>query len=154
MATKLELQEKIRRFYSKIDKSGECHIWTGFKDRDGYGKYAGIFETAIAHRVSYILKYGHFDNKLMVCHKCDNPSCVNTDHLFLGTALENNRDKIYKGRSKIKYSDNLIQEIRNDFKSGINVYQLSKKYKISRMYITEIVTYKKRKLPNELVTKT
>lgn len=86
------------------DKSGECWNWIGTKNRNGYGI---IFWGSKKHkprkmatRVAYEIAYGPFDKSLYVCHKCDNPSCVRPDHLFLGTQFDNMRDCAKKKRWK------------------------------------------------------
>lgn len=71
-----------------------CWLWTAGIVGKGYGH----FDSGRAHRFSWERRYGAIPNGLMVCHKCDTPSCVNPEHLFLGTALDNVRDCIQKGR--------------------------------------------------------
>lgn len=56
-------------------------------------------KTLLVHRISFILKNGTIPNNIMVCHSCDNPSCVNPDHLFLGNAKDNWDDSHKKGRT-------------------------------------------------------
>jgi hypothetical protein len=80
---------------NKLDNG--CWIWTGGKHRAGYGAYHGIQ----AHRYSYTIHQGAIPDGLWVLHNCpagDNPSCVNPEHLYLGTVLDNNRDTHRKGR--------------------------------------------------------
>jgi hypothetical protein len=87
------------RFWSKVDTSAECWIWTAAKRRDGYGMFQS--ETArneVAHRVAWRLTHGPIPDGMCICHHCDNPPCVRPDHLFLGTVADNNRDKTEKGR--------------------------------------------------------
>lgn len=87
-------------FHSKynIVENG-CWEWKLSLDKDGYGQYSVKgYKIHRAHRWSYSLFKSEIPNKLMVCHHCDNPTCVNPDHLFLGTALDNTKDSQSKDR--------------------------------------------------------
>ena len=76
-----------------------CWIWIGSLSPKGYGKLQIGNHHYRAHRVSYYVYNGEFDDALLVMHKCDNPSCVNPDHLTLGTNADNMKDKADKKRS-------------------------------------------------------
>lgn len=82
---------------SEMQPSG-CLEWQKSKIKYGYGNFRMGGRAWLAHRFSYELVYGDFPEELFVCHRCDNPSCVNSDHLFLGTVTDNNNDKMSKGR--------------------------------------------------------
>ncbi len=82
------------RFWLKVDKTPTCWLWTAAKDSDGYGK----FDRTRAHRASWTMANGPIPEGLYVCHRCDNPTCVRPDHLFLGTNTDNMRDKAEKQR--------------------------------------------------------
>lgn len=94
------------RFWSYVDKTGDCWLWTGFVMPDGYGiiRVAGC--NWRVHRLSYEWMYGPIPEGLFVCHHCDVPLCVNPLHLFAGTALDNNRDRDRKGRGRWASGDN------------------------------------------------
>lgn len=93
----------IHGFNLKVDKNqpSGCWIWTGSIGQNGYGKFSFLSKTWLPHRVSWLLFKGSIPKKQFLCHKCDNPKCVNPDHLFLGTHKENMYDMIKKGRKHI-----------------------------------------------------
>lgn len=89
----------VDRFWSKVDKSGECWTWRGALSQKGYGRVSTHGRNRVAaHRFSYLVAFGEIPVGMVVCHKCDNPPCVRPDHLFAGTQLDNIRDCIKKGR--------------------------------------------------------
>jgi len=94
-----------QRFWSKVDRSGQCWIWTGgcFAGK-GYGRMhvrLPVRHSVSTHRFSWELHFGPIPPGLFVCHHCDNPPCVRPDHLFLGTSTDNMRDMIVKGRNAV-----------------------------------------------------
>lgn len=108
-AHEINLSESdLHRYWSKIDKNGpspiegsKCWVWLGSKDSDGYG----VLSTRVngrkgirAHRIGFFLAYGEI-SKPCICHKCDNPPCVNPEHLFEGSHKENKKDCLIKGRA-------------------------------------------------------
>ena len=90
------------RFWEKVDRGGDgCWEWQGQRSRWGYGYFVFKGRRRHAHRISWELANGDPPGNLFVCHTCDNPPCVRPDHLFLGTALDNNRDRAAKGRTAL-----------------------------------------------------
>jgi hypothetical protein len=85
-------------FLRRVDKTAGCWLWVGSKDADGYGTLKRQRKSWRAHRLSYELYCGPIPPEIYVLHRCDNPSCVRPDHLFLGTNDDNMRDMVQKGR--------------------------------------------------------
>lgn len=87
-------------FWIRVQKTSSCWIWTGVKDIDGYGLAKFYFSREKrAHRLSYEIHFGTIPRGMHVLHKCDNPSCVSPEHIFLGTNIDNIRDMVKKGRN-------------------------------------------------------
>lgn len=99
-----EIKKKVKsdyvsNFWSKVNKENECWIWNGGLTKKGYGQFhSKKIEESRAHRVAWLIVYGPIPKGLHVCHKCDIRSCVNPDHLFLGTNQDNVNDKVAKNR--------------------------------------------------------
>ena len=87
------------KFWNRINKTKDCWNWTGGCQHNGYGSVYHDGRIKRTHRLSYELHYGNIPRGINVCHKCDNPSCVRPDHLFLGTQKDNVTDMINKGRA-------------------------------------------------------
>jgi hypothetical protein len=91
-------KDPMPRFWAKVQKTDGCWVWTGCKMK-GYGQFGYCRRNVLAHRFSYAQAYGPIEAHMMVCHRCDNPSCVRPDHLFLGTQKDNLDDCAAKGRT-------------------------------------------------------
>src|SRR3990167_9699429 len=108
LRTDLVPRSVIENFYRYVEISlvNGCWNWTGSLNRFGYGLASGHkIGHKSAHRVSWVLYNGEIPVGMQVCHKCDNRKCVNPDHLFLGTATENAKDKYKKGRAKHPFGE-------------------------------------------------
>lgn len=104
----IKLNEKqIQRFWRGVDKRGEdeCWEWSRCKNAGGYGIIEVNKKVLRANRVSWVIENGEIPNGLIVCHKCDNPSCCNPSHLFLGTHFDNAMDRTAKGRGPSNFGN-------------------------------------------------
>lgn len=94
--------DSLDRFWRKVsrtDNDDDCWLWTGSKDGGNYGVFFLQERNQKAHRASWLLHYGAIPDRTFVLHRCDNPSCVNPKHLFLGSHIDNMQDMARKGRS-------------------------------------------------------
>lgn len=143
------LWAKVNKFGTIHPTLGACWEWTGSVDVSGYG-YLSVNAVEIkAHRFSWSLVNGEIPDGLVILHKCDNPPCVNPDHLQLGTLLDNNLDMKNKGRhqhgerhSHAKLTENDVLEILAVYipRHPINgASALGRKYGVSREAIREII---------------
>ena len=139
----------INRFWGKIkvDPKTDCWNWIGTKDPDGYGKMYYLGNHWRSHRVSYSIYKGKINRGLCVLHRCDNPSCINPNHLFVGTPGDNNHDRAMKKRSRnqngilnnrVKLSvDNVIYIKNHREKKQL---ELAKLFNVSQTCISKIQT--------------
>lgn len=97
----------LKRFYSyvKINNNG-CWEWYGNQSKEGYGNISYKAKLRRATRVIWEIKIGPIPEKMIICHKCDNPKCVNIDHLFLGTNAINRMDCLLKKRDNSRIGNN------------------------------------------------
>lgn len=94
------VQLKPELFWLHVNKTATCWLWTGSQFAKGYGRVRRGKIVLQAHRVAWELNNGPVPACQCVCHRCDTPNCVRPDHLFLGTAEENNIDRDTKGRQR------------------------------------------------------
>lgn len=126
------------RFWEKVDDSGDCWLWTGSKIPTGYGHIGYKGKLLKAHRLSYEMHYDVDPGALCVCHTCDNPSCVNPDHLWLGTHQENMADRDSKSRRKVKLTAEDVAGIRLGIGAGFRLSALAYAYGVSTSTISDI----------------
>ena len=137
----------VKRFWSKVDikELDECWEWEAGKSFSGYGVFYFNGKSVRAHRMSMIIKGLDIENWL-VCHTCDNPPCVNPNHLFLGTYLDNVLDMVNKNRhekgtkkSKSKLSEIDVKHIKYMLKNGkVTQKWIADKFNIDRAVIRRI----------------
>lgn len=146
------LRERFLRLVGQPDANG-CHPWAGFVGPSGYGilRLGGGENKAVrAHRAAFLLFVGQIPDGLEICHKCDNPLCVNPDHLFLGTRADNHADMMAKDRGPrgeragaAKLTDAKVLEIRRRYATtDITQRQLADEFGVSRPTIGFLISRK------------
>lgn len=140
-------------FWSRVEKTDTCWLWTGFRNAQGYGKLNVAGRKRGAHQVAYELTYGPIPKGLDICHHCDNPPCVRPDHLFAGTVSDNMNDAVAKGRKGGKpnlliagerhglavLTDETVREIRRLFASGMMKKDIATRLNIGRHLVQSVV---------------
>jgi len=144
----------------QISDSG-CWMWSGARKncRRGTHRYGWVTfngKQMSAHRAVWILFYGEIENGKVICHRCDEPGCVNPDHLFIGTQADNVVDMIVKGRNRVgsavrksdgrpvrsKLSDNDIALVRSLRALGVWQKDIAKNFNVSQSCISNILNGK------------
>lgn len=142
------------RFWSKVNKTKDCWLWTGGKNSGGYGIFHIKSKPFFAHRVvkGILVK----NDPRCVCHTCDVPACVNPEHLWFGTPKTNAQDALKKGRLILDrlgdqkgianqcavLCDEKVLKIRDLYASGYGSYaKISKLYNVQRSCIQKVVEH-------------
>jgi hypothetical protein len=127
------------KLFSRVEvKENGCWEYTRFRNPLGYGmlRYKGL--TTLAHRLSYMLCIDDLPDDMCVLHKCDNPPCVNPEHLRIGTIADNTYDMVAKNRHAKKLTEDNLREIKAMLKDGIYHRIIAAKFGVSREAITKI----------------
>lgn len=138
------IKERFDSFVYPEPNTG-CWLWGGNTVNGGYGQFKVDGHPYLSHRISYKIHIGEIVGNLNVCHKCDIPSCVNPDHLFLGTQLENMIDRSNKLRQArgnsigvSKLTNSMVGEIKQLLAMGLLHKAVAKKFGVTRSVITKI----------------
>ena len=126
------------RFWDNLTEiSSGCIEFVATRNYAGYGVVVVNRKHWLAHRFSYLIHFGK-PGKYHVCHKCDNPACVNPDHLFLGTDKDNHIDKATKGRAGRKLTKEQVLEIRGFCAEGLTSKVIANKYGVHHGTVSKI----------------
>lgn len=136
---------KLKQF-SKPAENG-CVLFTGHLDKDGYGRVRVGRRMYRTHRLAWELANSSIEKGICICHKCDNPSCVNPDHLFAGTPKDNTQDMFRKGRQSrrggvdngnSKLTPDKVLRLREMHAAGASLRELSNTFSIHPAYASQV----------------
>lgn len=128
----------IRRFWSRVEKKeNNCWVWPGCTDKDGYGLKEYCGKRIRCSFFSLVLIKGVKRNGLLVCHKCDNVSCVNPNHLYLGNQKRNILDAVSQGHMNKKLNKEKVLLIRENVEK-LSAKVLAEKYNVAENTIRQI----------------
>lgn len=163
-------RDPVETFWSKVDRSSECWLWTAGVDKDGYGKFAVTLPRGSrpkqrhvrAHHFSYEQAHGVTSKGLVLMHACDTRRCVRPEHLRVGTQTENIADRDAKGRTargkrsgaytkpervrrgashgNAKLSEADVRDIRALRAAGSPIAEIARQFSVSRGHISFVVT--------------
>lgn len=143
-------QPLVERFWPKVDRSGDCWLWTSTLNQNGYGLFGVGGRSGRMHlapRVAWELTHGRIADGLQIRHACDTPACVNPAHLSLGTHADNTRDRLERNRQAkgirfphARLTDERVAEMRQTYdEGGTTQRELSKRYGVSQSVVSGII---------------
>lgn len=145
---RLERQTLEERFMKYVHKEEACWLWTGYVNTSGYGSLTVKGTPVGAHRLSFMLFKGEVPDGKVVCHTCDVRTCVNPEHLWLGSNRENLDDMLAKGRqSRVpgeqngmsKLTEDQVRAIRQEHIDGATKASLCRKYEVSSSTMDRLI---------------
>lgn len=155
-----ELTADAARFWSYVNRTNSCWLWTGTRGKSSlrYGQFGYRIEprkqrTTSAHRFAWTLANGPIPPGAHVLHRCDNPICVNPDHLFLGDQDANMKDAAAKGRlhaprpNRRKLTDADVAEILRLSQSGVKGVALAERFGVTKACISQLINGARRYVP-------
>lgn len=133
--------------YTFPEPNTGCWLWgAATRDKKGYGVLKVKGKMQFAHRLNYQIHKGEIPKGLFVCHRCDTPTCINPEHLFLGTTQENTQDRTNKGRDirgekqwNSKLTDAIVTAIRDAHKAGYKRKDIAKYFGVKYGHVTDIL---------------
>lgn len=151
--TKVEAKTAEERFFEKVERNGEseCWLWTGASNASGYGRIRINDTLRYAHRVSPALHAGQIPEGQQANHLCDNPRCVNPEHLYTGDQQQNIDDAVERGdlietrnrgeeHPHAKLSADEVSEIRNLYRTSDHTHRsLAEEFKVGKGTIQSIL---------------
>lgn len=148
-------ESDLKRFFQKVVRGPKCWTWISSTSR-GYGMFWLSGRSVLAHRVSWEIHNGPIPDGMDVLHKCDRPYCVNPDHLFLGTHLDNMADMRRKNRTgprakhinvgethpRAKLTEDDVRRIRDLYKIGLSQHKIAEKFGVNQGTVSQILSGK------------
>jgi hypothetical protein len=130
-------------FLQKLVHEDNCLVWSGYKNKKGYGVFSLQGKTYLAHRVAYYIYNNSINNSLLVLHRpdiCNNPSCCKKEHLYQGNCKQNSLDMVSIGKQHIqKLNLKQAKEIRDKYIKGATQEELAIEYCVHKGNISKIV---------------
>lgn len=144
------VEQATAALWSKVDKNPTCWLWTGAKDRYGYGLMTWRGKVRLVHRVVWELGFGEIGHGFSIMHTCDQPGCVNPNHMKLGTHQQNMLDCAAKRRTTLgernshaKLTEEQVIAIKKEYRlinpRRSNAKELAKKYGVNHGTIVNVV---------------
>lgn len=134
---------KIKDFWYYVDFSAKWGCWEWMGRKNGKYEYGLVItkeETAMAHRVAWELTHGRIPDGMLILHHCDNPPCINPGHLYLGTHLDNARDKVNRGRIQ-RGEDHFKAKLRESDIVAIRKMYIPRRFSLRKIAAMYDVTY-------------